>query len=257
MTGPDLAFAYTQPRLQAWLAGRAGSAHWQRLQATGDLAALLQSSTTTPLAAWTARLRADADLHELEGRLRDSWVERVVQVAGWQPPRWRAALNWLRWLPWLGTLDALARGVPAAPWLRADALLGRLASGDASARGESLRSLGLAPLAECFAGRSRLLDGYAAHWRATWPADARSSWPELERLCRLARAHRSALAELPSTASSDAATLLLEQRLLATLRRHPLTPTAAVACLGLAALDLARLRGLVGERVVRTAATHA
>jgi hypothetical protein len=68
--------------------------------------------------------------------------------------------------------------------------------------------------------------------------------------------HRSALAGLPVTASSAPAAQVLEQRLLATFRRHPLTPTAAVAYLGLAALDLARLRGLVIERAVRAAASR-
>lgn len=252
MSGPDLGFAYAQPRLQSRLAERPDALDWQRLQASGDLGLLLQASATTPLADWTSRLRPDADVHELEARLRSHWSEFVARVAAWQPPRWRTAMLWLRWLPWLATLDALARESEVPPWLRADPLLGPLASAGSTARTPELAALGLAPLASAFTQRGGLHAAYAAHWRATWPRQAaRSAWPALERALRLVDTQRQALAALPATASSDPVVQRIEQRLLATFRRHPLTPTAAVAFLCLAALDFARLRGLVIERAVR------
>jgi hypothetical protein len=251
MRGPDLSFAYAQPRLQSRLAQRPDAVTWQRLQASGDLGLLLQASAPTPLADWTSRLRHDADVHEIEARLRGHWIEFVTRIAAWQPRRWRDALRWLRWLPWLSMLDALAQGTDVPRWLRTDPMLGPLASAGTGTRAAELEALGLTRLAPAFAGRGDLYDAYVAQWRITWPCNSASTRPALERVLRLAATQRSALAALPATASSDPVVRAFEQGLLATFRRHPLTPTAAVAFLWLAASDFVRLRGLVIERAVR------
>jgi hypothetical protein len=253
MSGPDLAFAYAQPRLQSRLAQRPDAITWQRLQATGNLGLLLQASMSTTLADWTSRLRPDAEVHELEARLRGHWNESVTRVASWQPRRWRDALLWLRWLPWLSMLNALAQGTDVPRWLRTDPILGPLADAVTNTRAAGLKALGLSPLVPAFAGRGELHQDYVAHWRACWPSDAKSARPALERVLRLAAIQRRALAALPPTASSGPVEQAFEQGLLAAFRRNPLSPTASVTFLLLTATDFARLRGLVIDRAVRPA----
>jgi hypothetical protein len=88
------------------------------------------------------------------------------------------------------------------------------------------------------------------HWRQLWPAQ-HPSRASLEALIRAMERQRSLLAQLPDTAFSRDALRSLERRLQLAFRRNPLSPTAAVAYLGLLALDLRRVRGALATRALR------
>lgn len=256
MGGPDCAFGYAQARLQARLGARIGTADWQRLHGTRELGALLQLAGATPLAPCTRDLGAHLPVHVLESRLRQHWLASVDEVAAWQPPPWRGAVRWLRWLPYLPALEKLARGGAPPEWMRADAVLGPLVAEDPRLRAERLQREEFAPLAAGFAARPDVSAAWSRHWRRTWPA-AGGQAPALERLLHQVAAVRRELQSAAPGARSAAPIARLEKRLLANLRRHPLTPLAAVAWLGLVGLDLLQLRGCVAVRAVQGAGGEA
>jgi len=78
---------------------------------------------------------------------------------------------------------------------------------------------------------------WARHWQTLWPED-RSVRAPLERLLRAFREHRAQLAEAPEEASSQDSLQALARQFQVSFRRHPLSPTAAIAYLGLLAIDL-------------------
>lgn len=250
MIRPDCAFAYSQARLQARLGVRAGAADWQRLNATRDLGALLQASASSALASWTRELTARVGVHDAERSLRRAWLQAVDEVVAWQPPRWRAAVAWLRWLPYLPALEKLARGAAPPDWMRGDPLLGPIVAEDPRQRAASVQRTGYAPLAAGFHSPPDVTGAWLRHWRELWPRDD----PGAIGLARVARdvGHaRTEVENAPPGANTGAALVRLEKRLLAAFRRNPLTVVATVAWLALAGLDLLQLRGSVATRALR------
>jgi hypothetical protein len=256
MNHPDCAFAYSQARLQARLGARPTAADWQRMHAARDLAALLQLAGTSALAAWTQGLTARSPVHDAEQQLRRHWVACVAEVASWQPSGWRSAVEWLRWLPWLPALEKLARAGKSPDWMRSDPLLGPIVAEDPRQRAASLKRTACAPLAAGFGASPDVAGAWLGHWRRLWPADA-SAAQELERLVRHLAAHRRELADAPESVASAGVRARLDRRLLSAFRRNPLSPVATVAYLGIAAVDLASLRGAVAIRALRSASEDA
>jgi hypothetical protein len=252
MNRPDCAFAYSQARLQARLGGRIGAADWQRLHATRDLGALLQAAGNTQLANWTHEIDARTPVHRAEQILRRGWLASVDEVADWQPAPWRPAIAWLRWLPYLPALEKLARGGKASAWMRDDPLLGPIAAEDPRLRAASLEHTPCAPLAAGFTAPADVAGAWLRQWRALWPVSGARS-RALERVVGDVAHARATLASAPPGARSSASLARLDQRLLATFRRHPLSPVASVAWLALAALDWLQLRGETAERALRVA----
>jgi len=249
MSKPDCAFGYSQARLQARLAARPTEADWQRLRASGDLAALLQACRASSLARWTAGLDARAGVHDLEQHLRANWIEQVNEVARWQPEPWRASVRWLSWLPYLPSLAKLARGGRPPNWMRCDPLLGPIVATEPRQRAGALRRTPLAPLEAAFGARAAIPRAWAEHWRHLWPPrgpfeDGRT------RLLRAVATYLDELQGLPLTSRGEEAESRLARRLLTTLRRNPLTPVSAMAYLGLTALDFTQLRGVVAARAL-------
>jgi len=242
MTRTDCAFGYSQARLQARLGARPTEADWQRIRATRNLGTLLQAAGTSSLGAWTQGLDARSEVHELERRLRLNWTEQVDSVAAWQPPAWRRAVAWMRWLPYLPGLAKLARGGRAPDWMRTDPVLGPIVALEPRQRADALGRTAMAPLLAGFATPADVPGAWLRHWRSLWP-DGTAALPALERLLRQVTAHRRELAALPEAANSEEAQARLDRRLLAALRRNPLSPIVTIAYLALAAIDLARLRG--------------
>jgi hypothetical protein len=251
MNHPDCAFAYSQARLQARFGARPGVADWQRVDAARDLAVLLQTSGATSLAPWTHELTTRMTAHEAERKLRAQWLARVDEVAAWQPPRWRAAIDWLRWLPYLPSLEKLARGGKSPAWMRNDPVLGPIVAEDPRQRASSLARTGFAPLAPGFTAPPNVTQAWLKHWRALWPKEA-ARMPALERLVRQVAALRDDLASAPAGTASASLLARFERRLIATFRRHPLSAVATIAFLGLAALDLTHLRGAVAVHALRS-----
>ena len=250
MSHPDCAFAYSQARLQARLGARMSAPDWQRLHAARDLGGLLQAAGNTPLAGWSRELGARMPVHDAERRLRRSWLASVEAIAAWQPAEWRAAIDWLRWLPYLPALEKLARGGKSPEWMRGDALLGPIVAEDPRQRAAALQRTPCAPLAEGFRAPPDVTGAWLRHWRRLWPRRSPAA-PALERVLREVAVARDGIANAPAQAQSSAAIGRLEKRLLAAFRRHPLTPVATVAWLGLAALDLLQLRGEVAWHALR------
>jgi len=252
MSPPDCAFGYSQARLQARLGDRPTAGDWQRIRASRDLSALLQASGTSSLARWTAGLDARAPTHDLERRMRTTWVEQVNEVARWQPQAWRAAILWMCWLPYLTALAKLARGGRAPNWMRADPLLGPIVATEPRLRAAALKRTPLAPLEAAFGARSTIAGAWVRHWHALWPAGTPFS-AGLARIVREVAAHTRELEGAALTMPTEDAQSRLARRLLSAFRCNPLSPITAVTYLGLAALDLARLRGAIVVRALRAA----
>ena len=256
MNHPDCAFAYSQARLQARLGTRPTAADWQRIHAARDLAALLQVSGTTALAPWTHGLTARSQVHEAEQQLRRHWLASVDEIAAWQPPGWRGAIAWMRWLPYLPALQKLARAGKSPDWMRSDPVLGAIVAEDPRLRAASLKRTDFAPLAAGFTTPPDVAGAWLGHWRKLWPAAAGAA-ASLERLVDQLAAHRRELAGAPEGSASSGARARLDRRLLGAFRRNPLSPVATIAYLGMAALDLASLRGAVAIRALRAASEDA
>lgn len=252
MSGTDLAYGYAQARLQARFSSRPVAADWQHIAATRDLGAVLQIVRGNSLAHWTSRLPARPGVHEIERQLRDEWLRAVDEVAGWQPEHWREGIRWIRWITYLPALQKLARGGRAPAWMRADPILGPIVARDPRERGPALARTPLAPLAAGFTEPPDVRGAWTRHWQTLWPDDRAARAP-LERLLRATREHRARRAAAPDGASSQDSLQALAHQLKILFRRHPLSPVAATAYLGLLALDLRQLRGALAVRALREA----
>ena len=251
MTSLDGAFAFAQARLQARLGARPSAADWQRIRGSRDLAALLQAAGVSPLFASAHGLTAQSNVHEAERALRGHWMDGVEEIAAWQPPDWIGAIRWLRWLPYLPSLDKLARGGRPPDWMRTDVVLGAIVAVDPRLRGAALRRTELAPLAGSFGTPGNIGGAWLAHWQSLWPSGDAAA--VLGRLAHEIATQCRELAAGPAAVTSDSIFTRIDRRLLRVFRRNPLSPVTSVAYLGLAALDLARLRGAVSMRALRPA----
>ena len=241
-------YGYAQARIQARLGRRTATEDLQRARAARDPAAYLQQLRATSLAPHVARLTADMDVHEVERRLREDWAATVEEVARWLPVAWRPALRWMRWLPWLPALQKLARGGRAAAWTREDPVLARIIAAEPARRARVLGGTALAPLQAAVAAHGDVAAAWRDHWRTLWP-DAPAAARPLGRLAAEVTAAASGLGEDTPRGSSEERLRRVRARLVRGLRRHPLSPVAACAFLGLEGLDLLEVRGAVTMRV--------
>jgi hypothetical protein len=249
MSRIDPSFAYSQARLQARYGARPRVADWSQIAATADLGALLQVLRGSPLAGWTGLLGARPGVHDIERRAREEWLRRVDEVASWQPEPWRKGILWLRWIAYLPALQKLARGGRAQAWMRDDAVLGPIVAREPRDRAASLRRTALAPLANGFQPPHEVAAAWTKHWRKLWPSRGQGRAP-IEALMRMTSHERSLLAQLPDATRATDTLRDLERRFQLGFRRHPLSPAAAVAYLGLLALDLRRVRGALAMRAL-------
>jgi hypothetical protein len=246
-------FGYAQARLQARLGQRALPEVQHAARAARDLPGYLQQVRSTALARHVGRIAPGMDAHEVERRLRHEWATTVAEVARWLPQPWREATVWLQWLPYLPALQKLARGGRANHWMRDEPMLARIIAVEPGARAGGLRGTSLEPLQEAIARHGDVTQAWLEHWRRCWPADVPARLG-LERLLRQVREVTQGLRDLSASASSDELLQRLGARLLRQLRRHPLSPLAAYAYLGLEALDLLELRGAIVRRIALTVA---
>ena len=242
-------FAYAQARLQARFGQAADPAALQSANAARDLAGFLGAIRATSQRRYTTRLAPGMDPHELERHLRFEWSTLVDEVARWQPTPWQEAIRWMRWLPYLPALQKLSRGGRPPAWTRADPVLGHIVALDPALRGTALAASPLQPFRPALeAGAGDVTAAWLGHWRTLW---ARGSRHE-RALERIARDVASLDAKLRAAAGGESRGLhqALSCRLVRTFRRHPLSPAAAVAYLGLEGLGLLGLRGGVMRRAV-------
>lgn len=245
-------FAYSQARLQARLGQSTDPADLQRVHAARDLAGFIGAVRTTPQRRYATRITPGLDAHELERHLRYEWVTLVDEVARWQPAPWQEAIRWLRWLPYLPALQKLARGGRPPAWTRADPVLGHIVALEPALRGQALADSPLQPLqAALAAADSDIPAAWREHWRSLWPATSRHS-TALDSIARDVATLAGRLREAGGSGDSLDLHRALSLRLLRTFRRRPQSPAAAVAYLGLEAIELLGLRGGVMRRAVVT-----
>jgi hypothetical protein len=240
-------FGYAQARLQA-RSGQRATEELRRARAVRDLGAYLQQVRATSLARHVARIVPGMDVHEVEHRLRGEWSATIEEVARWLPVEWRPATLWWCWLPSLPALQKLARGGRTATWTREDSVLARIVAVEPGRRAGMLGGTALEALQGAVASHGEVADAWLAHWRALWPNEPRAV-AGLERLLGAVARCRQSLVEAGPQAVSEDALRLLERDLLRAFRRHPLSPVAAYAFLGLEALDLLELRGAIAVRM--------
>jgi hypothetical protein len=245
----DTRYAYAQARQQARHGSRPTEADWAHVAATADLGALLQVLRGSPVGRWTGRLGNRPGVHEIERRLREEWLREVDEVADWQPRPWRDGVRWLRWIVYLPALQKLARGGRPPAWTRVDPVLAPVVARDPRDRGESLRRTALAPLEAGFASPADTAGAWTRHWRQLWPSHGAARRP-LESLLGETTRMEAQLATLPTASRADETLKAFERRLQLAFRRNPLSPAAAVAHLGLLALDLRRIRGALATRAL-------
>ncbi|SFC97603.1 hypothetical protein SAMN05660831_00301 [Thiohalospira halophila DSM 15071] len=207
---------------------------WRALEATGDADALLEAARSGPLRPWVAGLDRTATATGYERRLRERWLEHAEEVTGWLPRRWQAAAHWFGHLPRLPVLVHLLRDGAAPAWTLEDPVLSPVAlGGDAEGRRAALAQTALAPLA------TSEVDEIGRDWAAIW----RTHWAEPDHLEPAQRA----LTAARGAADPASATRTLR----GALRRAGTSPAAAFLHLGLAAVHLQRLRGLLASRALR------
>jgi hypothetical protein len=249
VSGGSSHFAYSQARLQARFGQATDPAALQSAHAARDLAGFLSALRATPQRRYATRLAPGMDPHELERHLRFEWSTLVDEVARWQPTPWQEAIRWLRWLPYLPALQKLTRGGRPPAWTRADPVLGRIVALDPALRGAALVASPLQPFRRALeAGAGDVTAAWLGHWRTLWSAGSRHATA----MDRIARDVALLDAKLREAVGGDSRELhqALSRRLLRIFRRHPLSPAAAVAYLGLEALGLLGLRGGVMRRAV-------
>ena len=240
-------FAYAQARIQARLGQRITALDLQRARAARDLPAYLQQVRSTSLARHVARIAPDTDVHEIERRMREQWGTTVEEVARWQAGAWRPATLWLRWLPYLPALQKLARGGRAPAWTREDSLLARVVARAPGRRASALGGTVLAPLQRAVAAQGDVTEAWLHQWRSLWPHEPRSRIA-LERWLHEIVTAPLRVDSTDGRASSADTLRALGGRFLRAFRRHPLSPVAVFAWLGLEALDQLELRGAIAMR---------
>ena len=247
MSGAGAGFGYAQARMQARLGRTAGAPAVRHLREARSLPAYLHHVRNSPWSHHVAHLAPGMDAHELEHRLRDDWRATVEEVARWQPSEWQPALRWLAWLPWLPALQKLARGGRALALTREDEVLAGIVAAPPDARAARLDATPLSPLREAVAAHGDVVAAWLVHWRGLWPADA-GARAGLEELVVATRAAMHRLANDDADDATERALGTYARALRRSFRRHPLSVRAAVAYLGLVALDLLELRGAVAAR---------
>ncbi len=209
------ALPYAHARVQAHL-GRLPSAHdWREWHGVRTLPRLLDLLRGHPFAGWLEGLEGRLDPRDLERQCADAFRREVATVARWHPDPPATALRWMRWLPELSA----ALPPEAQPARLPGALAATLGDPDAAPR-----------------------QRWQA-WRAAWPLpDPPRPLDEL-----LARTFADGLGSDPRR-PRDLEVLARGARLL--YRHHAADPLAAAAYLALAALELARLRALLVDRLL-------
>jgi hypothetical protein len=242
--------AYAHARIGARRGARVGEATWRRIEATRGLAGALGVVQSEPaLARWVEGLTASADPHAIEAMLRRRWQDCVEELARWMPQAWQAAVRWCAGLADLALVDHLARGEPAPRWLgAADAasLAPLLAMAAPEAPDATRRSAGRHAVPGLAPGGAAMR-GWIEGWRRRAPPGTARAEVESGLGAALGR-HVDGLA----AAGADTAALrrALQAQLVRELRRGALQPAGAFCYLGLAGLELLRLRG---ELVARAA----
>lgn len=235
-------FDYIQARLQARHGQRPGEERWRLMESATDLGSYLQYARATALSPWVQHLPPQADFHQIERSLRNSWHGYTEEVAGWAPEEWRPAIRWTARLPELPHISHLARGGSVRPWMLEDPELAPLAMEDFQRRREALSASPFSAVAEAIAGNRSPIDAWLDSLESAWPLPEAA--PTLNTLRQLLENHIRDLQQEPGrrTTGPGLRGHFIEQ-LTALFRRESGRIGAVFAHLALTLLDLERLRG--------------
>lgn len=215
MNATTRALPYAHARVQAHLGRLPGAHDWREWHGVRTLPRLLDLLRSHPFAAWLERLDDRIDPRDLERQCADAFRREVAAVARWHPEPLATALRWMHWLPDVsapGSDDGERRAFPAV-------------------------------LAATFGNNETTPRQRWQAWRAAWSLpDPPRPLDEL-----LARTFIEGLGSDPRR-PRELETRARSARLL--YRRHASDPLAAAAYLALAALELARLRALLIDRLL-------
>ncbi|MEJ2515940.1 MAG: hypothetical protein P8080_06195 [Gammaproteobacteria bacterium] len=246
----DPRVAYVQARLQSRHGDRPGTEDWRIAETSADLAHYLDAIKRTSLRRWVAGVDPDAAPEAMEREFRAAWRACVDEVSGWSPPPWKPAVSWLKWLPDLPAVEHLLRGNPPPRWMRSDPVLKPLAHEDPERRREALSDSPLAPLFfnETAGDGATVIRAWLDELLTRLP-DQDADRAALEGLLDRVFSHRRDMAE--ATDSGNALRLQLHDQLIRQFRRHSGRMTAAFVHLGIAGLDLERVRaGVMARRLL-------
>lgn len=230
-----------QARIGARWGEGPSDATWRRIEATRDIAGVLDIARNDPaLARWVEGIGADAALHALERTLRRHARERVAELCRWMPAAWQPAVAWCALLPDLPALQHLARGDAAPAWMQDDRALRPCLDG------RPWHDARLALLTSARADPAGLLTRWRERWRTLLPRDGGRTRIEHE-LLPLLEAHAVAFASA-RTVDGRAARAALRERLVLLMRRAVSEPVVAFVYLATQLLDFERLRGELVQR---------
>lgn len=243
-------FAYAQARLQARHGMRPDDHAWAVVQSIRDLSHFLQTARTTALRPWVLHIGAQTDIHTIELTLKGQFRRYVYEVAGWQPTAWRKAILWVQRLLDLPALQHLFAGEPVPSWMLEDEILRPFATENMAARLEAVKASDCAVLLRGWLAETPLTIAWLEQCRRLWPADDKPHHPALNELIAAFQAHIEELHNAGPTEISEPTRKRLAERLTHIFRRRDHQPAAALAHLGLVALDMERLRGELTRRVL-------
>lgn len=212
------------------------------MESATDLGSYLQYARTTALSPWVQHLPPQADVHQIERSLRQSWRSYTREVAGWASGEWRPAVQWTAYLADLPHISHLARGGSVRPWMLEDPVLAPLAMEDFQRRREALAASAYAAMAAAMSVGRSPVEAWLDSWEEIWPAA--DAVPALQALRLLLGGHiQGILQETESQPIGPGLRRQFAERLTAVFRRESGRIGAVFAHLALMLLDLERLRG--------------
>jgi hypothetical protein len=241
--GRELAHA----RLSARYGQRPDEAAWRRIAHLRSLAAVLDTARSTSLDAWLAGIGPGSTPHEIEYALRCRWRAVVGEVANWAPEEWQRAVEWCAVLADLSSLQHLARGGVALPWMRNDAMLHTVCGGDTTTCSEPPKNGPFAAIGAAWSEPERIGALWLAEWRRRMPSATGGEGVCMNQLVQAVQRHFADVRE-PGLRESEPMRRALESRLVRLFRRAALEIAEVFVFLALVALDLERLRGELVRR---------
>ena len=249
---------YAHGRLAARLAQRPDDRVWSQTRSARTVAALLEAVRASPAADAVSGIEARAGADDIDRGFRQQLRHRIVEIAGWAPRQWRAAVSLTRHLIDLPALAHLLSDEPPAAWMHSDPVLAVLAGAPVSERRALLLDGELAPLARALAAAApagpvpalhAAVNAWRAEWRRRWPRCATDERAELLALERDVESHLLRFARVPLDQTVEARGALAH-RALRHLHHHASRPVELFAYLIVTAADLERLRGEFALRAV-------
>ena len=238
---------YAAARMHARLGQRPDAAAWRIVHESRGIPVVLDALAGTTLATIAAPLSRSPDLHALDRAATGAWRSLVAEASAWVVPGLGASVAWCAVLPLLPMLAYVARTRRVEAWMSHYPPLAALRAADADAAVLPPTEGELAPLAACWQSPESTGQAWLLEWRHRLPQSLRGMHSMQRLAAMVAQAmRRSGEARVHE---SEPLRARMEHELLRHFRRCPQDPSAVFAWLGLAALDMRRLRGEIAWRL--------